>query len=44
MAVQSAIDSGRFEDPAWVEDWDVAFAQLYLNALDAGPPEHLTSK
>jgi hypothetical protein len=35
MAVQSAIDSGRFEDPAWVEAWDVAFAQLYLNALDA---------
>jgi uncharacterized membrane protein len=35
MAVQSAIDSGRFEDPTWVEDWDVAFAQLYLNALDA---------
>jgi hypothetical protein len=35
MAVQSAIDSGRFEDPTWVEDWDVAFAQLYLNALDS---------
>ena len=24
-----------FEDPAWVEAWDVAFAQLYLDALDA---------
>ena len=35
IAVQSAIDSRRFEDPTWVEDWDVAFAQLYLNALDA---------
>ena len=25
---------GRF-DPPWVERWDVAFADLYLNALTA---------
>ena len=26
---------GYFEDPAWVERWDVVFADLYLDALDA---------
>jgi hypothetical protein len=26
---------GGFLDPEWVERWDVAFAQLYLRALDA---------
>jgi hypothetical protein len=25
----------RFEDPDWVQRWDVAFAQLYLDAGDA---------
>ena len=34
-AVGAAIDDGLFEDPAWVERWDVAFANLYLAALDA---------
>ncbi len=29
-----AIENGFFEDPAWVERWDVAFAELYLTALD----------
>ncbi|HWI01592.1 MAG TPA: DUF5995 family protein, partial [Propionibacteriaceae bacterium] len=29
-----AIARGHFEDPAWVERWDVAFAELYLTALD----------
>jgi len=33
-AVGSAIDRGVFEDPRWVELWDVAFADLYLSALD----------
>ena|SRR6185437_71849 len=35
MAVGKAVDDGGFEDPAWVERWDVAFAELYLTALDA---------
>jgi hypothetical protein len=35
LAVGKAVDDGYFEDPAWVERWDVAFAELYLHALDA---------
>jgi Family of unknown function (DUF5995) len=35
-AIGTAIDDARFEDPDWVERWDVAFARLYLDALDAG--------
>lgn len=34
-AVAAAVASGDFEDPAWVEAWDVAFAGFYLDALDA---------
>jgi Family of unknown function (DUF5995) len=34
-AVGEAIVGGRFEDGAWVEEWDVVFADLYLAALDA---------
>jgi Family of unknown function (DUF5995) len=34
-AVGKAIAGGAFEDPEWVEAWDVAFAHLYLDALDA---------
>jgi hypothetical protein len=34
-AVAAALADGRFEDPAWVEEWDVAFADLYLDALEA---------
>src|SRR5690349_19536674 len=34
-AVGKAVDAGDFEDPDWVEAWDVAFAELYLVALDA---------
>jgi len=34
LAVGAAVDQGLFEDPAWVERWDVAFAELYLTALD----------
>jgi hypothetical protein len=33
QAVGTAID--RFEDPGWVEQWDVKFAELYLDAHDA---------
>jgi Family of unknown function (DUF5995) len=34
LAVGKAVDDGHFEDSAWVERWDVAFADLYLDALD----------
>jgi hypothetical protein len=34
LAVGKAVDDGFFEDPAWVERWDVAFAELYVDALD----------
>jgi Family of unknown function (DUF5995) len=34
-AVGDAVDSGSFEDPEWVERWDVVFAELYLAAHDA---------
>ncbi|MGO4596550.1 DUF5995 family protein [Terrabacter sp. 2RAF25] len=35
QAVAQAIDDASFEDPAWVEAWDVVFADLYLDALEA---------
>ena len=35
IAVGKAVAYGVFEDGPWVEDWDVAFADLYLRALDA---------
>jgi hypothetical protein len=35
LAVGKAVDDGLFEDSEWVEQWDVAFAELYLAALDA---------
>ncbi|MEV4261596.1 DUF5995 family protein [Kribbella sp. NPDC049584] len=35
QAVGKAIDDARFEDPEWVEFWDVKFAELYLHAHDA---------
>lgn len=34
-AVARAVDRGVFEDTAWVEHWDVVFADLYLAAFDA---------
>ncbi|HEX7535847.1 MAG TPA: DUF5995 family protein [Dermatophilaceae bacterium] len=34
QAVGEAINRGSFEDPGWVGRWDVAFASLYLTALD----------
>src|SRR5690349_2497093 len=34
LAVGKAVDAAHFEDPAWVEQWDVVFAELYLAALD----------
>jgi Family of unknown function (DUF5995) len=34
-AVGEAIEQAFFEDPSWVERWDVVFAELYLDAHDA---------
>ena len=34
VTVGKAIHDAQFEDPEWVERWDVAFADLYLAALD----------
>jgi hypothetical protein len=34
-AVGAALDRGVFEDPEWVAAWDVDFAGLYLDALEA---------
>ena len=34
-AVGTTIEDARFEDPDWVERWDVVFADLYLRAYDA---------
>lgn len=34
-AVAAEIERGDFLDNAWLVRWDVAFAQLYLDALDA---------
>ena len=33
---QALREPGFFEDPEWVEEWDVVFADLYLDALTAG--------
>ena len=34
QAVGEAVAAASFEDPEWVERWDVIFAELYLAALD----------
>ena len=34
LAVGEEIEKASFEDPRWVERWDVVFAELYLTALD----------
>jgi Family of unknown function (DUF5995) len=34
IAVADRIRDGGFDDPGWVERWDVAFADLYLDALE----------
>src|SRR5262249_24776608 len=36
QAVAVALGDGFFADTDWVDRWDVAFAQLYLDALEAG--------
>lgn len=35
IAVAGKLKRGGFADPDWVERWDVAFAGLYLDALEA---------
>jgi hypothetical protein len=35
IAVAEEIKRDGFADPGWVEEWDVAFAGLYLDALEA---------
>jgi hypothetical protein len=35
LAVGRAVDGGGFEDPDWVTEWDIAFAELFLRAHDA---------
>ncbi|GAA1235173.1 DUF5995 family protein [Oryzihumus leptocrescens] len=34
-AVRDELAAGTFRDPEWVERWDVAFAEHYLDALEA---------
>src|SRR3954451_11608323 len=34
IAVGEQVEQGRFEDPDWVDRWDVAFADLYVSALE----------
>jgi uncharacterized protein DUF5995 len=35
IAVRDELDRGGFADAGWVERWDVVFADLYLDALEA---------
>ncbi len=35
QAIGIAVRDSLFEDPGWVERWDVGFAELYLDAHDA---------
>jgi hypothetical protein len=35
MAVAAELKRGGFTDPDWTERWDVAFANLYMDALSA---------
>jgi hypothetical protein len=35
IAIAEELDRGGFADPEWVECWDIAFADLYLDALEA---------
>src|SRR5207245_9606356 len=34
VAVKEDLERGGFLDPAWVEEWDGVFANLYLDSLD----------
>ena len=43
-AVADALRRGVFEDPEWVEEWDVAFAELYVDALTAHQEGRVTPR
>jgi hypothetical protein len=43
-AVRDALRAGLFSDPQWVERWDVAFADWYLDALTADSSGGAVSK
>lgn len=42
-AVGEAIREARFEDPEWVDRWDVVFADLYLDALTADDTDPMSA-
>jgi hypothetical protein len=44
IAVAGEITRGRFADAEWVERWDVVFADLYLDALEAHLAGRTTSR
>jgi Family of unknown function (DUF5995) len=35
IALAGEVERGGFADPGWVERWDIAFADMYLDALEA---------
>ena len=44
IAVAREVRLGRFADADWVERWDVAFAGLYLDALEGGMTDRTPSR
>ncbi len=34
LAVRDTLEQGGFDDPEWVERWDIEFAALYLDAIE----------
>ncbi len=44
IAVAEEIRRGGFADPGWVERWDITFADLYLDALEAALAGHRPSR
>jgi len=44
IAVAEEIRRGRFADADWVERWDVAFADLYLDALEGDMADRMPSR
>jgi len=44
IAVADELKRGGFADPEWVERWDVAFADLYLEALEASLADRRPSR
>jgi Family of unknown function (DUF5995) len=44
IAIAEELDRGGFADPEWVERWDIAFADLYLDALEASLAGQLSAR